>query len=59
MKVYTKINGKLAMYEVDTLDTNTAIFVVRKELKIKPGGVPVLAVVPKPWQMELDFVEKE
>lgn len=55
MKVYTKVDGRLAMWDVETADPDMAIFTVRKELKRKPGGGAVLAVVPKYVQLELDF----
>ena len=35
LKVYTKINGKLASYEVETGDAAVAILAVRQELGTK------------------------
>lgn len=45
-KVYTKIKGKLAMFEVATLDTDEAIKAVRDELKLRHKAT-ILAVVSK------------
>ena len=46
-KVYTKIKGKLAVFDVSTLDTDEAIKTVRDELKLKHKKV-ILACGYKP-----------
>lgn len=53
-KVYTKIKGKLAVFEVATLDTDVAIKTVRDELKLKHKKV-ILAMVTNPDKSYLAF----
>lgn len=53
-KVYTKIKGKLAMFEVATLDTDEAIKAVRDELKLRHKAT-ILAVVSKVNKSYLEF----
>ena len=54
MKVYTRLEGKLAQWDVDTCDYVLAVQLVKKELGRKHVG-PVLAVIECPQQMELDL----
>lgn len=53
-KVYTKIQGNLVAFEVDTSDTDEAIKAVRDELKLRHKAT-ILAVVPKVNKFVLDF----
>lgn len=53
-KVYTKIQGKLAAFEVATSDTDEAIKAVRDELKLRHKST-ILAVVSKVDNSVLDF----
>lgn len=53
-KVYTKIEGKLAVFDVDTEDTQDAIKVVRDELKLRHKAT-ILAVVTNPDKFYLVF----
>ena len=60
MNVYTKINGKLAMYEIGSEEYAVAIRAVRDEIHKtnRKHKAPILAVInqtPVPPQMELDF----
>lgn len=60
MNVYTKINGKLAMFEIGSEEYAVAIRTVRDEVRktdIKHRS-PILAVInqtPVPPQMEFNF----
>lgn len=53
-KVYTKIKGKLAVFDVDTEDTQEAIKEVRDHLKLKHKKV-ILAMVTNPDKSYLAF----
>ena len=53
-KVYTKLKGKLAVFDVGTGDTYEAIKVVRDQLKLKHKKV-ILAVVTSHDKSYLEF----
>lgn len=53
-KVYTKIEGKLAVFDLGTEDTQEAIKEVRDHLKLKHKKV-ILAVVTNPDKFYLAF----
>lgn len=44
MRVYTQINGKLAVFNVDTADTGEAIKTVRNAVGLRHKGV-ILALI--------------
>lgn len=51
-RVYTKLDGKLAQWDVETSDTAKAINTVRRYLN-KGHTSAIMAVVMKPVQLEL------
>lgn len=58
MKVYSKISGELAMWEVDTDDHVVAIKEVRDNLPFIFDCAPVLALIePKPFVLDFNLPE--
>lgn len=54
MHVYTKIDGKLAVFNVDTEDTDEAIKVVRDEVGLRHK--PTILALVRGGKIELDEV---
>lgn len=46
LKVYTRINGKMAQYDVDTDDIHTAWDAVNKETGNVKKNIPIMVLVP-------------
>jgi hypothetical protein len=61
MKIYTKIDGKLAQWDWDSPNIELGLNTIRREMP-KNHTAGILAVVPKtPWnpQLELPFDNEE